>query len=178
MANSSSPRRWLVIGALVALGVILAAVLPREGLEDGGESDVSDSNTSAVGETDGTSRTMPAERVNAGAKGRRIAPGCEPVEESLKYEELIDKRALVILSWHGMPEKAANLKIPVRVVGIEDGLVGVRFLQFPMKEQYLNIWLGTEHIKPGPDGVFLLDPCSATVVEWPEMERGDSKPDQ
>ena len=46
-------------------------------------------------------------------------------------------------------------------------------MDFPMRAQYLGIWLGSEHIKAGDGDVFLLDPCSATIVEWPEMERGD-----
>jgi hypothetical protein len=108
---------------------------------------------------------------------RRVVEGCDPIGESLKYEEFIGKRALAILSWNGMSEKAANLEIPVHVAGIEDGSVGVRFMQFPMREQYLSIWIGSEHIKPGDKDVFLLDPCSATIVEWPEMERAGATDD-
>jgi hypothetical protein len=172
---ATNNRRWLVIGFLVTFGLVLAAVWPRGGLEDGGDSDGSDSDTSAAGETEALPSALPAEQVDAGAKGRRIAPGCKPAEESLKYEELVGKRALVILSWHDMPARTAKLEIPVQVVGIEDGAIGVRFLEFPMREQYLNVWLGTEHIKPGPDGVFFVDPCSATVAEWPAMERGGAE---
>lgn len=177
MAGSNN-RRWVLIGFLVTFGLVLAAVWPRVGPEGAGDSDASDSDTSAAAETDTPLRVLPAEQPDGGAKGRRITPGCKPVEESLKYEDFIDRPALMILSWNGMPEKAANLRIPLRVIGVEDGAIGVRFLEFPMREQYLNIWLGTEHIKPGPDGVFLVDPCSATIVEWPEMERGAADGDE
>lgn len=120
------------------------------------------------------SHAPPVEEPEAGETGparRRIAEGCDPGEEARQYERYVGKRALVILRWQGMPERAANLRIPVHVIGIQGRAIGVRFLQFPMKEQYLAIWLESGHIEPGPDGVFLLDPCSATVVEWPELER-------
>lgn len=169
---ASNNRRWLVIGLVVTLGLMLAAVWPRGGSEDGAGSDAADSDSSAVAEKDTLPRTLPAEPPDGGAKGRRITPDCKPVEESLKYEDFVGSRALAILSWNGMSERAANLKIPVHVVAIEDGSVGVRFMQFPMREQYLGIWLGSGHIESGPKDVFLLDPCSATIVEWPEMERG------
>jgi hypothetical protein len=172
---ASNNRRWLVIGFLLTFGLVLAAVWPRGASEGAGDSDTTDSDTSVAGESDAQPSALPAEQTDAGAKGRRIAPGCKPVEESLRYEEFVDKRALVILSWHDMPARTANLEIPVRVVGIEDGAIGVRFLEFPMREQYLNVWLGTEHIKPGPDGVFFVDPCSATVAEWSAMERGGAE---
>ncbi len=172
---ASNNRRWLVIGFLVTFGLVLAAVWPRGASQGVENSDASDSDTSAAGEKDAQPSALRAGQVDAGATRRRIAPGCKPVEESLKYEELVDKRALVILSWHDMPARTANLEIPVRVVGIEGGAIGVQFLDFPMREQYLNVWLGTEHIKPGPDGVFFVDPCSAIVAEWPAMERSGAE---
>ena len=175
---ASNNRRWLVFGLLVTFGLVLAAVWPLRGSEGNGDSGTEDSDTAAAGPSDTSPAALPAEQADGGAKGRRITPGCKPIEESLKYEEFIDRRALMILSWNGMSERAANLKIPVRVVGIEDGAVSVRFLQFPMREQYVNIWLGSEHIKAGPEGVFLVDPCSATIVEWPKMERGAAEGDQ
>jgi len=108
---------------------------------------------------------------------RLIIEGCDPISESLKYEELIGRRAHAILSWNGMSEQAANLKIPVHVAGIEGGSIGVRFMQFPMREQYVGIWLGSEHIKVGPEDIFLLDPCSSTIAAWPEMDRVGAKDD-
>jgi len=167
-----------VIGLLVTSGLVLAAVWPLRGSEGDGDSGTEDSDTLATGPSDTSPAALPAEQANGGVKGRRVTPGCKPIEESLKYEEFVDRRALTIFSWNGMPERAANLKIPVRVVGIEDGAVGVRFLEFPMREQYLNVWLGSEHIKAGAEGVFLVDPCSATIVDWPEMERGAAEDDQ
>jgi len=159
-----------VIGLIVTFGLVLAAVWPLQGSESNGDSDAGDSEK-ASGVTDSSPTSLPAEPVGGGVKGRRITPGCKPSEESPKYEQFIDRRALMILSWNGMPEKAANLRIPVRVVGIEDGAIGVRFLEFPMREQYVNLWIGSDHVEAGPEGVFLVDPCSATIVEWPEVER-------
>jgi len=169
MANRQSPRRWIVLG-LVAFGVVVAATLPRRG---------SDGEEEPVPEPTEVRKAAPAQdrdqgqELDGGMASRRIAEGCDPVEESLTYQDLVGERALAILSWNGMSERAANLKIPIKVVGIEDGAVGVRFMDFPMRAQYLGIWLGSEHIKPGDGDVFLLDPCSAAIVEWPEMERDD-----
>ncbi|MCZ6807274.1 MAG: hypothetical protein O7F08_10000 [Deltaproteobacteria bacterium] len=163
MASNSNFRRWIVVG-LVALGVVLAATLPRRGSEEAEQ----DSEPAEASEA--SRRQAP---LDGGKASRRIADGCEPIDESLKYEEFVGKRALAVLSWNGMSEPAAGLKIPVYVVGIEDGTIGVRFLQFPMREQYLGIWLGSGHIRSGPKDVFLLEPCSATIVAWPAMERGD-----
>jgi len=168
MASNSNSRRWIVVG-LVALGVVLVATLPRRGSEEAEQ----DSEPAEASEASQRQAPPPDQELDGGKASRRIADGCEPIDESLKYEEFVGKRALAVLSWNGMPELAAGLKIPVHVVGIEDGSVGVRFMQFPMREQYLGIWLGSGHIKPGPEDVFLLDPCSATIVAWPAMERGD-----
>lgn len=168
MASSKTPR-WVIIGILVALGVIAVAVWPGGNTNGGTDSD-EDSAEASAPDTPALA-TAENETPDGGIQSnRRIKPGCDPVEESLKYEAFIDQRARLILSWNEMSKRAADLEIPVRVVGIEDGAVGVRFFQFPMREQYLTIWLGTEHIEAGPDDVFLVDPCSATLTEWPEKE--------
>jgi hypothetical protein len=86
----------------------------------------------------------------------------------MKYEEFIGMRARAILSWNGVSAATASLKIPVQVVGIEDGTVGVRFHHFPMSQQFVAGWLHSGHIRTAPEGLFLLDPCSATIVEWSE----------
>jgi hypothetical protein len=67
-----------------------------------------------------------------------------------------------------MSPATAGLKIPVHVVGIEDGTVGVRFHHFPMSQQFIAGWLHSGHIRTAPEGLFLLDPCSATIVAWQE----------
>lgn len=166
MADKRNSRRWIVL-SLVALGVVVAATLPRRGSDEAEEP----VPVPGVREAFPAQDRGPGQELDGGLASRRIAEGCEPIEESLKYEEFIGRRALAILSWNGMSEKAANLKIPVHVAGIEDGSVGVRFMQFPMRAQYLGIWLGSGHIKAWDKDVFLLDPCSATIVAWPEMER-------
>jgi len=117
---ASNNRRWLVIGLLVTFGLVLTAVWPLRGSEGNGDSGADDSDTSAAGATDTSAAALPAEQADGGAKGRRITPGCKPIEESLKYEEFIDRRALTILSWNGMSKRAANLKIPVRATGAHD----------------------------------------------------------
>jgi len=176
MASSKTPR-WVIVGLLVALGIIVVALWPGESTNGGVDSDADYSEERAP---DGAALpTVQNDTPDGGIQSnRRIKPGCDPVEESLKYEQLIDRKALAILKWNQMSERAANLEIPVYVVGIENGSVGVRFMQFPMREQYLAIWLGSGHIQPGPKDVFLLDPCSATIVVWKEMERNTPAGDQ
>jgi hypothetical protein len=142
MAENSHPRLRLALGLAVALALAPIAVLHGCGSEDTPDA-----------------REAPAER--------RVAAGCEPSVESSKYEGLVGSRALAVLSWTGISEDAANLKIPIYVVGIESRAIGVRFLEFPMREQYLHIWLGSGHIRAAPENVFLLDPCSATLEPWP-----------
>ena len=168
MASSNNPR-WLLIGILVTFGLALAAFWPR-----GGANEVEEPAPEATEarEASPAEDGPPARDIDAGLASKRVAEDCEPVKESLKYEELVGRRALAILSWDGISERAANLKIPVSVVGIQDGAVGVRFMDFPMRAQYIGIWLGSGHIKAGDDDLFLLDPCSATLVEWAAMERG------
>jgi hypothetical protein len=107
---------------------------------------------------------------DGGVTSRRVAESCDPVVEALKYEPLIDQRAHVVLSWNRMSERAASLRIPVRVVSIEDGAIGVRMLQAALRNQYISVWLHSGHIRAAPEGVFLLDPCSATIVAWPEED--------
>lgn len=174
MESKGNSRRWIVLGLLV-LGVVVVATLPRSGTdetESETESETAPAEASGAQE-DPTAPAAAARKPDGGQASRRIAEGCEPVEESVKYKELIGQRAQAVLSWYGISERVANLKIPVHVVGIEDGAVGVRFMQFPMREQYIGIWLGTGHVKPGPKDTFLLDPCSATIIAWPEKERGE-----
>jgi len=171
MAGKQNSRRWIVLG-LVALGVVVVAMWPRGGMEKV-EEPLPEPTEVRVAEP--ARDRAQGQGLDGGMASRRIAEGCDPVEESLKYEEFVGRRALTVLSWNGMSERAASLKIPVSVVGIEDGAVGVRFMDFPMRTQYLGIWLGSEHIKAGEKDVFLLDPCSATIVEWAEMERGDDE---
>jgi len=174
MADKRNSRRWIVLG-LVALGVAVAATLPRRGSDDAEEPAP---EPTEVREASRAQDRGSARELDGGLASRRIAEGCDPIEESLKYEEFVGRRALAILSWNGMSEKAANLEIPVQVVGIEDGSVGVRFMQFPMRAQYLGIWLGSEHIRAGEKDVFLLDPCSATIIEWNAMERAGATDDE
>jgi len=172
MASKGNSRRWIVLG-LVVVGVVVAATLPRRGTE---EPEQEPAEASGAQERP-ASPAAANQWLDGGLASRSIAEGCEPIEESLKFEGFIGGRALALLSWNRMSERAANLKIPVHVVAIEDGSIGVRFMQFPMREQYLGIWLGSGHIKPGPKDVFLLDPCSATIVEWTETERGRATDD-
>jgi len=101
---------------------------------------------------------------------RRIAEDCVPADEALRYQPLVGGRAFAILSWTGMNEDAADLRIPVYVASIEEGAVGVRILQIPMREQYILVWLRSGHIQPAPDNVFLLDSCSARLEPWSEPD--------
>lgn len=174
MAGKQNSRRWIVLG-LVALGVVVVAMWPRGGTDKEEEPLPEPTDLPVAAPTQDRAQ---GQELDGGTASRRIAEGCDPVEESLKYEEFVGTRALTVLSWNGMSERAANLKIPVSVVGIEDGAVGVRFMDFPMRMQYLGIWLGSEHIKAGEKDVFLLDPCSATIVEWAEMERTGETDDE
>jgi hypothetical protein len=76
-----------------------------------------------------------------------------------------------------MSAATAGLKIPVHVVGIEDGAVGVRFHHFPMSQQFIAGWLRSGHIRAASEGVFLLDPCSATIVAWLEKNEATAEDD-
>jgi hypothetical protein len=166
MANTGNSRRWIIVG-LIALGVALAATLPMLGSNEVGEGE-SDSAEAVEGEDESTYDP------DGGSATRRIKENCDPIAEAKKYEELIDRRALAILSWNNMPERAAKLEIPVYVKGVEDGAVSLSILQIPMRAQYLNIWMGSGHIQRGPGDSFLLDPCSARIEAWEAMDRATS----
>jgi hypothetical protein len=119
-------------------------------------------------------QSTPVEKPEAdvgGAATRRVTQDCEPAAETVKYEEFIDRRALVTLSWNDLAERAADLKIPVYVHGVEDGAVSLGILEIPMRDQYLILWLGSGHIQRGPGDTFLLDPCSASIEAWEAMDR-------
>jgi hypothetical protein len=144
MAGDRSSRRWRAIGGALAIAFCQLAALSGCASEHSQAEQAAAASPAADANSDGAA--------NAGQGGRgerRIAEGCKPKEASLEYEDYAGARALAILSWNGMSERAANLKIPVFVVAIEDGSIGVRFLEFPMREQYLNIWLGSGHIAAG-----------------------------
>ena len=163
MAGNESSHRWIIVG-LIALGVALAATLPMLGSNEAGEGE-SDSAEAVEGEDESTYDP------DGGSATRRIKENCDPVAEAKKYEEFIDRRALAILSWNNMPERAAKLKIPVYITGVEDGAIALGILDIPLREQYVAIWLGSGHIRPGPGGSFLLEPCSARIEAWEDMER-------
>jgi hypothetical protein len=139
------------------------------------EQDSESSDVWAAPEYKAVSSTATRYGSDAGVASRRIADDCDPVAESMKYEEFIGTRARAILSWNGMSAATAGLKIPVQVVGIEDGTVGVRFHHFPMSQQFIAGWLHSGHIRTAPEGLFLLDPCSATIVAWPEKNEATAK---
>jgi hypothetical protein len=168
MASAGKSRRWIVVG-FVALGIVVAATWPRRGSDDvAEEQDSESSDVWAPPEYEVLPSTANRYGSDGGVASRRIADDCDPVAESMKYEELIGTRARAILSWNGMSAATAGLKIPVQVVGIEDGTVGVRFHNFPMSQQFIAGWLRSGHIRTAPEGLFLLDPCSATIVPWSE----------
>lgn len=156
----------------ITLGVVLAATLPRRGSN---EVEEGESDSPATFEHQAPS-TAPKYDPDGGKASRRIADNCDPVAEAKKYEEFIDRRALAILSWNNLPERAANLKIPVYVTGVEDGAIALGILDVPMREQYISIWIGSGHIQPGPGGSFLLEPCSARIEAWEDMERAMERP--
>jgi hypothetical protein len=168
MASVGKSRRWIVVG-FVALGIVVAATWPRRGSDDvAEEQDSESSDVWAPPEYEVLPSTANRYGSDGGVASRRIADDCDPVAESMKYEELIGTRARAILSWNGMSAATAGLKIPVQVVGIEDGSVGVRFHYFPMSQHFIAGWLHSGHIRTAPEGLFLLDPCSATIVPWSE----------
>jgi hypothetical protein len=166
MANTGNSRRWIIVG-FIALGVVLAATLPRGGSDDAEEGESDSAGTFAREEASEAPKYDP----DGGKATRRIAENCDPVAQAKKYEEFIDRRALAILSWNNMPERAANLKVPVYVTGVEDGAIALGILEIPMREQYVSIWMGSGHIQPGPGSSFLLDPCSARIEAWEAMDR-------
>jgi hypothetical protein len=162
MKNPESLRRPLVSLALAtALGVAVA--LPGCG---SGES--SDAQTTPADVAN--AELPPGIRVSGGSPRatRRVAEDCDPAQETLNYTELIGSRALATLLWNEASDDAAALEIPIHVTSIAEGGVTVRFLAFPMREQYMHVWMGSGHIAALGDNVFLLDPCSATLEPWPE----------
>ena len=172
MAGTGKSRRWIVVG-FVALGIVVAATWPGRGSDDAVEEQGSEpSNTWGAPEYEAVPSTADRYGSDGGVASRRVADDCDPVAASLKYEEFIGARARAILSWNGVSAATAGLKIPVQVVDIEDGAVGVRFHDFPMSQQFIAGWLHSGHIRTAPDGLFLLDPCSATIVEWLETSEG------
>jgi hypothetical protein len=172
MANKGNPRRWILLG-LVVLGVVVAATLPRSGTDEA-EQETAPAEASGAEQSPAT---WPAAHrdVDSGLATRRVAENCDPVAEALKYEEFIDRRALAVLSWNNLPERAANLKIPVYVKSTADGAIGVSILEIPMREQYLAIWTMSDHLTKGPEGAYLLDPCSAKIMTWEAMDRLEKK---
>jgi len=168
MASAGQSRRWIVVG-LVALGIVVAATWSRRGSDDAAEEQGSEpSGAWAAPEYKALPSTANRHGSDGGVASRRIADDCDPVAESLKYEEFIGTRARAILSWNEMSPAMAGLKIPVDVMGIEDGAVGVRFHHLPMSQQFITAWLHSGHIRRAPEGLFELDPCSATIVAWSE----------
>ena len=171
--DASKTPRWVWIALAVVLGLVLVSVWPTPGTEPADDAEPGDDAAEAAVDDGDAADVEPT-----GPATRSIAPNCVPADAAKEYAGFLDKRALVVLSWDGMSERAEELEIPVHVVGIEEDGVAVRFLQFPMQEQYIHIWLGSGHIKAGEERVFILDPCSAKVLDWPEMERGDPDEDE
>ena len=166
MASTGNSRRWIIVG-LIGIGVAIAATLPRKSSDEAedGESD----SAGALDREEASTATK--YDPDGGLATRRIKENCDPVAEALKYEEFVDRRALAILSWHNISERAANLEIPVYVKSTADGAVGVSILEVPMRDQYLGIWTMSGHLKKDPESGFLLDPCSAKIVAWEAMDR-------
>jgi hypothetical protein len=111
------------------------------------------------------------QQVEDGKASRLVFEDCDPAVEARKYEAFVDRRALAVLSWQNMSERAANLKIPVYVKSVDDGVVNVSILEIPMREQYLTIWQNSGHIAPSADGTFQMDPCSASIEAWEAMDQ-------
>jgi hypothetical protein len=166
MANAGNSRRWIIVG-LIALGVVLAATLPRSGCNEAEEGE-SDSQADSEGEE---ASAAPNYDPDGGLATRRVIENCDPITEALKYEEFVDRRALAVLGWDNLSKRAADLEIPVYVKGTADGTVGVSILEIPMRDQYVAMWLTSGHLRHGPGNTYLLDPCSAKVIAWEAMDR-------
>jgi hypothetical protein len=158
MANTGSSRAWIIAG-FIALGVVLAATLlkPGSNATEEGDSDSSESSTASEYDPDGGSAT------------RRIKVNCDPASEAQKYEEFVGREALAILSWTNMPEKVANLQIPVYVASVDEGAITVNVLDLPLKDPYIAAWIRSGHMRNGQGTSFLIDPCSARIEAWEEM---------
>jgi hypothetical protein len=172
MANKGNPRRWILLG-LVVLGVVVAATLPRSGTDEA-EQETAPAEASGAQESP-VAPTAANQGLDGGLASRRVAEGCDPIDESLKYEEFLGRRALAVLSWNNMAERAANLEIPVRVMSTADGAIGIGILEIPMREQYIGMWMMSGHLKKAPEGGYLLDPCSAKIIAWESMDRLEKK---
>ena len=176
MSGARNWRPWIIIG-LVGLGVALAALLPPSSRDGGAESE-GEARSKASSATDYRVATWGArgDRLDGGITARELAEDCDPIAEALSYEDLLGLEAHAILVWKGMPEKSADLKIPVTVVGIEEGTVGVLFQHVPMAEQFTAAWKRSGHIRSGSNGVYLLDPCRAILV--PRLDAEDMVVDE
>ena len=163
MANAGSSRRWIILG-LIALGVVLVATLPMLGSNEAGEGE-SDSAEAVEGEDKSTYDP------DGGSATRRIKENCDPASEAQKYEEFVGRQALAVLSWTNMPEKVANLQIPVYVASVDDGAITVNVLDIPLRDPYIAAWSGSGHMRNGQGTSFLIDPCSARIEAWEAMER-------
>ena len=87
-------------------------------------------------------------------------------------------RAKAVLSWNGVSAATAGLKIPVQVVGIEDGTVGVRFHHFP-REPAVHRGLAPQwpHSHSARRSV-PARPCSATIVAWAEKNEATAEDEE
>jgi hypothetical protein len=173
MAANSRNRRWIVL-LLIAIGVVLVATLPRGATDD--ETEQSDSLASPDTPDSEAPDDVAGER-DGGLASKRVIEGCEPVAEAKKYEEFVDGRALAVLRWNNMSERAAKLKIPVYVKSVDDGAVAISVLEIPMRSQYLNIWMNSGHIERAEGDTFLLDPCASWIERWESMERASGNDD-
>lgn len=175
MAANPRSRRWIVL-LLVAIGAILVATLPQGATDD--EATDTDGTFEPSDAPEAASDDKAPAKVGDGSARKRTIEGCDPVVEAKKYEELVDRKALAVLRWNGMSERAAKLRIPVYVKSADDGKLNVSILEIPMREQYLTIWQNSGHLSPASDGSFFLDPCASWIEAWEEMEQaapGDSE---
>jgi hypothetical protein len=51
----------------------------------------------------------------------------------------------------------------------------VSILEIPMREQYLGIWMMSGHLKRGPEGGYLMYPCSDKIIAWEAMDSLEKK---
>ena len=170
MAGKSGTARWILI-FLVAIGIIVVAMLPRGATEDV-------ERPPEEAEAPITPTEAADQDVSSGKATKRVLENCDPKAEAAKYEALVDHKALAVLRWNNMAERAAKLKIPVYVKSVDDGKVNVSILAIPMREQYLTIWQNSGHISPASDGTYLLDPCASSIEVWEAMDEvttGDAK---
>ncbi len=161
----AASQRWLSVVLLLTLGIPTSSAFAGCG---------SDEPTAApeapAAEEDATDPALPPGiRVHTGAgvaAARKVREGCEPGAAAREYSDLVGQRAFATLNWTGASERTAALRVPVFVASVEDDAVGVRILGIPMREEYMHVWLGSGHIRPGGGDVFLLNACSATLEPW------------